>query len=172
MQVKGKTPLEKYLNLPEKYPAELLEGEIVMVPSPGRKHQKVSGEIFNRLFERVENGELGEVYYEFDVKFDEENVLRPDIVFVSKERLDIIKDNWIEGAPDMVVEVLSPTSATRDLIVERDVYEKFGVREYWVVDPVNEEVFVFVLKEKRYILRCHGKKCDSLVLENFSWGFE
>jgi len=172
MQIKGKTPLEKYLNLPEKYPAELLEGEIAMVPSPGRKHQKVSGEIFNSLFERVENGELGEVYYEFDVKFDEENVLRPDIVFVSKERLDIIKDNWIEGAPDMVVEVLSPTSATRDLIVKRDVYERFGVREYWVVDPVNEEVFVFALREKRYILRCHGKKCDSLVLENFSWGFE
>ena len=172
MQVKGKTPLEKYLNLPEKYPAELLEGEIVMVPSPGRKHQKVSGEIFNRLFEKVKDEELGEVYYEFDVKFDEENVLRPDIVFVSKERLDIIKDNWIEGAPDMVVEVLSPTSATRDLIVKRDVYEKFGVREYWVVDPMNEEVFVFVLKEKRYILRCHGKRCDSLVLENFSWGFE
>jgi len=58
------------------------------------------------------------------------------------------------------------------LIVKRDVYERFGVREYWVVDPVNEELFVFALKEERYILRCHGKRCDSLVLENFSWGFE
>ncbi len=171
MSTKLKAPLEEYLSLPEGYPAELIGGRITVSPSPTYRHQSICGDFFWKLKSFVENEKSGEVLYEFDVHFDDDNVLRPDILFIKSERKDIIKDNWVEGVPDMVIEVISPSSAAKDTVVKREVYERFGVKEYWIVDPENEDVFVYENREGRFILICAGKECSSKVLKGFKWGF-
>lgn len=170
--MKEKTPLDEYLSLPEGYPAELIGGEIRMVPSPGRKHQELAARMFVKLRSITDKYNLGESLYEFDLHVDEETVVKPDIVFVSKERIEIIKDEWIDGAPDIVVEILSPSTAVRDTIIKKELYEKLGVKEYWIVDPEGEEVFVFENEGNKFSLICSGRKCRSKVIEKFEWEFE
>ncbi len=171
MKTTAKKPLEEYLSLPEGYPAELIGGEIRLTPSPSYKHQKTAFDIAYELRKFVYEKDLGEVLYEFDVHLDDENVLRPDVLFISKEGLELLKENWIDGAPDMVVEVLSPSTAVRDLMDKREIYEKFGVREYWIVDPSAEEIYVLYSESGRFKLICKGKKCGSRILKGFEWGF-
>ncbi len=170
--VKEKTPLERYLELPEGYPAELIEGEISMTPSPSYKHQMIAIDISSKMKLFADGKNAGIVLYEFDVHLDDENVVRPDIIFVRKERSSVIKENWVDGVPDLVVEVLSPSTATIDLIIKRDLYESRGVKEYWIIDPGREEIFVYENKDGKFVLSCHGKKCSSKVLEDFEWGFQ
>ena len=146
MSVKTKTPRERYLELPEGYPAELIEGEIVMSPSPDVKHQRISGSIYKELLKHENEGEA---FYEIDVHFDEENVLRPDVIFIKNENKKIIGEKWIEGAPDIVVEIVSVGSSGRDFVEKKQIYEKFGVKEYWIVVPDEEKVYVFLLSTQR-----------------------
>ena len=169
VSTKVKSPLERYLELPEGYPAELIEGEIVMSPSPERLHQEIALSIVEKLLNFKDKGKI---YYEIDVHFDEENVLRPDIIFIKNESNKIIGEKWIEGAPDLVVEILSPSTTVKDTLVKRDIYERFGVKEYWIVDPATREVFVYENTGDRFKLMCRGKRCSSKVLKGFSWGFE
>ena len=146
MPVKAQTPLEEYLKLPEGYPAELIKGEIVVSPSPDVKHQRIAGTIYEKL---LKHKNVGEPFYEIDIHFDGENVLRPDVIFIRNENKKIIGEKWIEGAPDIVVEIVSPTSSGRDFIEKKEIYEKFGVKEYWIVDPENKVIQVFVYNEKK-----------------------
>ncbi len=169
--LQSKSKLEEYLSLPEGDPAQLIGGEFWMSPSPTRKHQKIAGIFYRALARFVEENNLGEVYYEFDVKLDDENILRPDIIFVSKDHLKNLEERWLNGSPDIVVEVLSPSTATMDTIVKKEIYEKFNVPEYWIIDPESEEVFVFC-KENGLKLVCKGKKCSSKVLEGFTWSIQ
>jgi len=147
---------EDYKSLPasETKRYELLEGELIMVPSPSFEHQDISGklELFLRLF--VREHKLGVV---LDAPFDvvlgeagEEQVVQPDILFVSKARRKIIREEEIRGAPDLVVEVLSPSTAQKDRVFKRRLYAKYGVREYWIVDPEEETVEVLTLGERGY----------------------
>ncbi|MCD6267986.1 MAG: Uma2 family endonuclease [Thermotogaceae bacterium] len=170
--VKVKRGIERYLELPEGYPAELLKGEIVMVPSPSRYHQEVALEIVSAIYKVVKEKDLGKVFYEFDVHLDDKNVVRPDIVFISKERESMIKDHWVEGAPDLIVEIVSSASKTRDFIVKRELYEKSGVKEYWIVDPETKEIVLLENESGHFKLKCYGKECKSSVLKDFSWGFK
>ena len=169
MAVKTQSAIEKYLNLPEGYPAELIKGEIVMSPSPDVRHQRIAGAIY-REFLKYEDA--GEPLYEIDVHFDEENILRPDVIFIKNENKKIIGERWIQGAPDIVVEVVSSASSGRDFVEKKQVYERFGVKEYWLVVPEEEKVYVFLHNGKNYELSCGGKKCVSKVLNGFEWGFE
>ncbi len=164
MSVKTKNPLEEYLSLPEGYPAELIEGEIVVSPSPSFKHQKVAFDIAYDLRKYVEKQNLGIVIYELDVRIDDENVLRPDVIFISSERKEIIKESAIEGAPDIVVEVCSPSTASRDMVEKRDIYERAGVKEYWIVDIEGNEIYVLINENGHFKIACKGKKCTSKVL--------
>ncbi len=89
---------------------------------------------------------LGEVYAApFEVLFSKHDVALPDIIFVSKDRAGILTDKNIQGTPDLIVEVLSPRTRQTDETVKRDVYERFGVLEYWIVDPQLQTVRVFRL---------------------------
>jgi len=160
------------LALPEKFPAELLEGEIIMVPSPSRYHQEIALEVVTTMYKIVKERDLGKVFYEFDVRLGDENVVRPDIIFISKERESIIKDHWIEGAPELVVEIVSSVSKTKDFIVKRELYERSGVKEYWIIDPETKEVVLLENDNGHFKLKCHGKKCRSSILKDFSWGFK
>jgi len=170
VSVKARKPIDEYLELPEGYPAELIGGEVVMSPSPNVRHQEIVKSIVRSLLNF--DPSRGRVFYEIDVHFDDENVLRPDVIFIKKENEGIIGENWIEGPPDIVFEVLSKATESRDLTVKKDLYEKFGVKEYWVVDPEEERVYVYSLKGGRYEMECSGKKCSSKVLKGFEWGFK
>lgn len=172
MTVKTKTPLEEYLSLPEGYPAELIGGEIVVSPSPSVKHQEIAGEIFWKLKKIVDDAKIGKVFYELDVHIDDENVLRPDVIFISSKRKEIIKEDAIKGTPDIVVEVSPPSTASRDMVEKRDIYERAGVKEYWIVDIEGNEIYVLINENSHFKIACKGKKCTSEVLEGFEWGFE
>ncbi len=122
---------------------ELLEGDLLVSPSPKTRHQKVVGNVFALLRGLQESGK-GEVYVApLDVVFDRHNVLEPDVLFVRTERLSVITDKNVGGPPDLVVEVLSESTREVDLGRKLRTYSRFGVPEYWVVDPDANTVQIF-----------------------------
>jgi Uma2 family endonuclease len=107
-----------------------------------------------------------------DIYLDDENVFQPDIVFISKQRRDIIKDDGIHGAPDMVIEILSPSTAYYDIKKKYKIYEKFGVKEYWIVDPEMKGVELFSLTEQGKFLLSAGLSEQGNVQSGILKGFE
>jgi Uma2 family endonuclease len=142
-----KVTAAEYRLMPEDGPRhELIDGELVLMPSPVTAHQRALGRIFAKLTIHIEAHGLGEAFIApLDVHLDEHNVLQPDLLFLSNERSDRAQ-RWIEGAPDLAVEVLSPSTESRDLGVKKELYVKHGVREYWIVDPDAETVEVHALE--------------------------
>jgi len=141
-----------YKSLPESETKryELIEGELIMVPSPFIYHQRVSGKIEFLLRGFVEKNKLGEVFYApCDVHLGD-NVVQPDILFVSKEHSYIIIKEEIKGAPDLVIEILSPATAERDRTFKKVLYARYGVQEYWIVDPEKKTIEVLTLKKEGY----------------------
>ncbi len=141
---------EDYRNLPESETKryELLEGDLVMVPSPTTYHQQVSQNIERALDSFVQKNSLGRMFHApCDVVLSENTVVQPDIFFVSKEREGIITLQSVRGAPDLVVEVLSPGTADRDRTIKRALYAQYGVQECWIVDPDMKIIEVLVLGE-------------------------
>jgi len=108
--------IKDYKLLPEGAPYQLIEGELVMTPAPNPRHQIISANLFKTISKYVDEREEGIVLYSpIDIYLDNENVYQPDIVFIPKQRREIIKDDGIYGAPDLVVEILSPSTAYYDL---------------------------------------------------------
>ena len=134
---------EDYLHFPEDKRYEIINGEVSVVPSPGRSHQDVSRNLEFILWDFVKKNDLGFVYYApFDVVLSDIDVVQPDLIFVSKEREDIITEKNIQGAPDLVIEILSSSSNYKDRIIKKKLYKRFGVKEFWLVDPKNEQVTI------------------------------
>ena len=102
---------------------------------------------------------LGEVFYApFDVYFDNENVVQPDILFISKERLNIIAEKNIQGAPDLVIEIISESTAYKDLIQKKKTLCKICVKEYWIVIPEEGSIEIYILKDNTYqLLKTYSK---------------
>lgn len=120
---------------------ELFDGELVMTPSPNTRHQRIVGRLHVELLAFVSKHSLGELYLApLDTIMDEFTVVQPDILFVSQERVAEVVKERIEGAPDLVVEILSPSTFHKDLRRKMRVYSQFGVREYWIVDPEEETI--------------------------------
>jgi len=152
LKTKIKFTYEDYKNLPESETRryELLEGELVMVPSPNYEHQRISGNLEFILRGFIQERNLGIIIYApFDVHLGED-IVQPDILFISKERSGIITEAEVRGAPDLVIEVLSLATAGRDRTYKRTLYAKHGVKEYWLVDPEKKAVEVCTLKEKGF----------------------
>ena len=125
-----------YLKTADNERYELLDGKLVTSPSPGEMHQYSLGRLFLRLATIVYERNLGRVYCSpFDVVLSETDVVRPDLLFVSGTRAGIITADNVQGAPDLVIEILSPVTAERDGTTKLDLYARHGVREYWIVDP-------------------------------------
>ena len=124
----------------EKIPAddfrhEIVEGEEFMTPAPNLDHQTVVGNIFRLLANHVVPRKLGRVFVApTDVVLSEHDVVEPDVMFVSEQRASILTEKNIQGAPDLVVEVLSPSTAALDRGKKLELYERTSVREYWIVD--------------------------------------
>ena len=142
---------EDYLNTPEDKRYELLDGELVPAPAPGELHQSVSILLGSKLFQFASEHSLGRVYNApFDVVLSDVDVVQPDLLFVSNERGHIITPANIQGAPDLVVEILSPSTAERDRTFKRTLYAKHGVNEYWMVDITAKDITVLLLDERGY----------------------
>jgi Uma2 family endonuclease len=141
-----RTLMEVFRMLPEGTLAELIDNTLYMSPSPVGKHQKILQTIFRRLSEAIEDTEKGEVFIApFDVYLDEDsNAVQPDIIVVLNQNNHIINPNGhIHGVPDLLVEVLSPSNKEFDLVKKRELYERFGVKEYWIVDHDTRLALVF-----------------------------
>ncbi|HYH82110.1 MAG TPA: Uma2 family endonuclease [Longimicrobium sp.] len=126
---------------------EVIGGELFVTPAPTPRHQKVLTRLIAALDSFSGSHGLGEVFAPIDVLFGEGDYLEPDLVFVSRGRLAIITDRAAEAAPDLVVEVLSPTTAMRDRGIKRERYARFGVKEYWIVDIQRSRVERYLLQD-------------------------
>lgn len=152
----GRWTYADYTRLPEdNWKYEVIEGVLYMTPSPNTKHQAVIGNLFFALRLYLQQRPLGlALTSPIDVLLPQEigAPVQPDILFIRDERRQILGEKYIQGAPDLVVEVLSPSNWKDDRSVKFDVYARAGVSEYWIVDPLAETVEVFVLQEDAYTL--------------------
>lgn len=128
---------QDYLKTPDDVRYELIEGElVVMEPAPTTSHQRVLVDLAVLLVPFVKGHGLGEVLIApTDVYLSDTNVLQPDLLFVSAARASIITERDVHGAPDLVVEIASPSTRRRDRGIKMDLYARHGVAEYWLVDP-------------------------------------
>lgn len=151
MKLKVKFTYQDYLHMSEDKRYELIEGDFFMVPSPNEYHQRISRELGYILLSFVKKNKLGLIYYApFDVVFSDEDVVQPDIIFVSKEQKNIITKDNIKGVPDLLIEILSPNISYRDKEIKRKLYYKYGVKEYWIVDPGKQNIEVLSLTHDGY----------------------
>ncbi len=169
-----RTIMEVFKMLPEGTLAELIDGVIYMSPSPVRPHQRIVSLLLARITVFVEENDLGEAYVApFDVYLDEEmNAVQPDIVFVSKKRLSVIDPvGHIHGVPDLTVEVLSPGNKRYDQEKKKELYERFGVQEYWIIDPSTKEAIGYTLQNGKYVefFKDSGKIQSKLLNESFTF---
>ncbi len=137
--------VQDYLDIPDedenRY--ELIDGRLYMAPAPSWEHQESSANLLSMLRDFVRANELGRVVASpIDVFLSDGDVLQPDIVFISNERLEIIRSDGLHSAPDLVVEVLSPSTARIDRTLKRERYAMFDVKEYWQADPIARTIIV------------------------------
>ncbi len=146
---------EDWQHLPDDgFRYEVLDGVLYMSPPPTIPHQDSSGELSSQMRQHAKKRDLGKILSApVGVRLPGQPVpLQPDIVFVAKERRQIIHDDYIEGAPDLVVEILSPSNWPYDRGEKMEAYRQAGVREYWIVDYRARMIEVLVLEETTYVL--------------------
>lgn len=146
-----RTGMEVFKSLPEGTRVQLIENMIVMEPAPAYAHQGIAGKLYREIAGFAEKNKLGEVLHApFDVYLDQENVFQPDILFVAAERLKMIRPNGLYGAPDLVAEILSPATRQYDREEKMQVYERCGVKEYWLIDPDTREARGYQLERSSF----------------------
>ena len=166
-----KLTYEDYRSTPEDKRYELLDGELTLAPAPRTTHQIVQNNISWRMSQFVASEDLGTVFNApTDVVLAETDIVQPDIVFVSHERGHIIEENDLQGAPDLVVEVLSPSTASRDRGYKRTLYAQHGVKEYWIAGVESATITVLLLGEDGFEVFGtfgEGERFSSPTLEGF-----
>ena len=171
--LKEKATLADFQALPEGPPYyELVGGQLIEMPSPTPTHQRIVTELARLMGNFVKKHDLGEVFVApLDTHLTDEDAYQPDVLFISHERAAIIEER-IEGAPDLVVEVLSPSTGYYDLTKKRRVYAETGAQEYWIVDPMEETIDVLGRTEEgAFASRGVRQKTDeapSQVLDGFA----
>jgi Uma2 family endonuclease len=145
---------------------EIIGGELYTMPSPSPKHQRIVGNFFFELTLFIRSHPFGEVFVApVDVIFHIDDVIIPDVVYISKQRQDLISKRGVEGAPDLVIEIISPSSVKRDLEVKRKLCQREGVVVYIAVDPDREQVYGWD-GDKSFILG-KGEMLTCSVLPDF-----
>jgi Uma2 family endonuclease len=161
-----------YAALPEGAPYQLIGGKLVMTPSPSTRHQAILRRLGVKMANFVDEKGVGAVYFApVDVYLQETAVYQPDIAFVSRDRFAIIEAEKINGAPDLVVEILSPSTAYYDLREKFKIYARCGVKEYWIVDPIEKSIELYAGKEGKFIQVARAEetgRVESGVLGGFS----
>ncbi len=132
---------------------ELFGGALIMTPAPSRDHQRAVRNLTLLLGNYLKKFRVGELYVApFDIYFDDETVVEPDLFVVLNARLALIDERKMNGAPDLVIEILSPSTEERDRGFKFKRYAQEGVSEYWLVDPINRKIEVYSLTEKGFAL--------------------
>lgn len=150
---------------------ELIDGELIVTPAPRPRHQDVGASLTARLWLHTqEHG--GKVYpAPLDVFFSDEDVVQPDVLFIRPEHQGRIEEKFVRSAPDIVVEVSSPSTRRLELVRKRDLYERYGVPEYWYVDVETDRVEIYRLAEDQYShpqILGRGDKLTSPLLPGFA----
>jgi Uma2 family endonuclease len=138
---------------------EAIGGELYVTPAPSLRHQRLHRRLVAALLRLLQEPGRGELLYApFGVEFPATGEgVQPDLLFVSNGRRGILAEDWIRGAPDLVVEILSPSTAHRDRGIKRDLYERQGVAEYWIVDPEADAVEAWRFGDERRHERFTGR---------------
>ncbi len=158
--------------LPEGTLAEVIDNTVYMSPPPETAHQRVSIRLSSLMWLFIEEEKKAGICLEAPtgVYLDENNIVEPDILFVANERLNIVTTKGVEGAPDLVIEILS-TNRKHDLEKKKDLYEKFGVKEYFIVDPETKDTFSYYHDGEKYTQQENkkGKIRPKLLKKTFSF---
>ena len=137
---------DDYLSLPDdgkRY--EVIDGNLTMTPAPVPRHQEILLTLSARLLLFVDNNSLGRIYISpIDLALSLVDVVQPDILFVAKNRMHIVATKNIVGIPNLVVEILSPSSNRRDREEKLNLYQRYGLPEYWIVDPETPSVELYL----------------------------
>jgi Uma2 family endonuclease len=168
---KTRVTTQEFLELVEtRLPTELIGGEAIVKPTPNLPHQRLVFRTAHYLQMLVQTGDI--FVAPVDIVFDGENVLQPDVFWVAPNSTCVpVEDRFFQGAPDLVIEILSPTTARRDRDLKFGLYEKYGAREYWLVDPDARFVEVYRRQEDQLVrlgFFGQGEKFVSPVLDNAS----
>lgn len=155
---KPKYTYEDFEKLPEGSPYQLIRGMLVKSPPPVPYHQGLAGKL-HLIFAELEKQGKGKVYFSpIGVYLTDTETYQPDLIFIDSSRLEIIGEKKIEGPPDIVVEILSPNTAYYDLRHKMEMYEKYGVKEYCIIDPPAKTVELYQNGEDGYELKTKAKK--------------
>jgi Uma2 family endonuclease len=131
---------------------EIIDGDHFMTPSPNTRHQRASFNLAAVLREFLKAHPVGQAFTApYDVILSDEDIVEPDLLFISAARAAIITEKNVQGPPDLVVEILSAGTRKIDEVVKRKLYERYGVREYWIVDPDLETVKIYRLTDQGYV---------------------
>lgn len=153
---------DDYCELPnDRNRYEILAGELFITPTPLIKHQRVSGNLLRVLGSQVATNHLGNMFPALtDVILAATTVVQPDLIFVSNEHREIITDRAVEGAPTLIIEVLSPTTQQTDRVTKAQLYAKYGMLHYWLVDPDQHTFEAYELVGDRYVITAAMKSQD------------
>ena len=146
-----KTIREVWESLPEGTLCELINNQLIMSPAPLILHQQILNEINIEISIYLKKNPTGKILIApVDVHFSSDNILQPDLLFLENKNLDKVQKDGLYGAPDVIIEILSPSTSKLDYKEKKSVYEKFGVPEYFIVDPESKSVDSFFLKKGKY----------------------
>jgi len=156
--------------------SQILNGVTVMAPNPFGFHQNIISNLVLLIGNHAKLHKSGKILTSpLDVIFEEGyNVLQPDLIYIKKENMFIFDSNGhIHGVPDLLIEIISASSVSRDTVEKFKIYEKYGVGEYWIVFPEQKVIEVFVLKDGKYSLLCSTENSEgivtSIVLQNLKF---
>ena len=140
-----KLTYEDFLNFPDDAKRhEIIDGEHYVTPSPGTKHQAIVFNLATAFGTYLRTHSIGAAFVApFDVVFSDLDVVEPDLLYISRERAGILTPQHVRGVPDLVIEILSPGTRKTDETIKRKLYERFGVQEYWVVDPELDALKIY-----------------------------
>jgi len=167
------TTYDDYRTLPDDGKLhQIIEGKLYMTPVPTPEHQDILLNLATSIRDFAKKHRLGKVYTApIDVILSMTDVIQPDIIFVAKDRLRIVTEKNIVDAPDLIIEIISPSTESIDRNKKFSLYEKHGVKEYWLADPARKEIQQYLLKESSYHLTstsAAAQKLSSEVLAGFS----
>lgn len=166
-----RTAIEVFEMLPEGTFAEVINNVLYMSPAPNYEHQRLLSKLHTLINTHITKNNLGEcVFAPVDVYFGDNNAVQPDIIFIATNNLHIVKDGKVKGAPDLIVEVLSGNKK-HDLQVKKNLYEAFGVKEYFIINPADKEVLTYYYKGSKLLLQesTPGKLKSKLLRKTVSF---
>ena len=164
----GKLTYDDFLRFPDDGKRhELIDGEHYVTPSPNTSHQSIAGTLYGLIWTYLRREPRGRLFFApFDVVFSHFDVVEPDLLFLSTARAaEVLTEAHVRGAPDLVVEIRSPSTGTRDAGLKRRLYEQFGVSEYWLVDPKTSTIVVYRRSDTGFgaPIKLHGATGDELT---------